>query len=67
MSLFEPLRKIAKTFATLNTGKVVFKVIGSDQQLQEDILDLNRIGQLFKKGEDAKGGDLNKMTASGFG
>jgi len=67
MSFLAPLRKIADTFINLNASNIVFQVIGKDKQIQEDILDLNRIGQLYKKGEDANGGDLNKMTQSGFG
>jgi hypothetical protein len=67
MAFFEPLRKVANVFIKLDANDIVFKVIGSDKQIQEEILDLNRLNQLFKKGEDSLGTNLNSMTQSGFG
>jgi hypothetical protein len=67
MPILAPLRKIADTFINLNASSIVFNVIGNNKEIQKEILDLNRITQLFLKGEDSKGVDLNTMTQSGFG
>jgi hypothetical protein len=67
MAFFQRLRNVAKVFINLNANNIVFEVIGSSKEIQEEILDLNRINQLFKKGIDSNEGDLNKMTQSGFG
>lgn len=67
MNFFAPLRKIANVFITISSNDIIFQVLGSNENLRKEILDLNRLGQLFKKGEDSKGTDLNTMTQSGFG
>lgn len=67
MGVFDKIRKLTNALSGLNANSIVFEVIGNDKEFQEEILDLNRLGQLFTKGEDNQGTDLNQLTQSGFG
>lgn len=64
---FEPLRKIIRNLEKLTPEVLVFNALDRNPELQERILDLVRIEQLFKKGVDGEGTDLNTLTQSGFG
>jgi hypothetical protein len=50
--MFKSLKRVAKNAANLKT-KVLFRIIFSETEVQDLILDLNRIEQLFKKGIDS--------------
>lgn len=64
---FEPLREIIRNFEKLTPEVLVFNALDRNPEIQKRILDLVRIEQLFKKGVDGDGRDLNTMTQSGFG
>lgn len=67
MGAFDKLRKLTTAFSNLDADTIVFEIIAPDKELQEKILDLIRIDQLFKQGISGDGTDLNTMTQSGFG
>lgn len=52
------LIQIANNAKALNEKKILFEVY-SDDYIQDVIIDLNRIGQLFKKGVDSDGKELD--------
>lgn len=64
---FEPLRSLVRKFETLSPELLVFNALNNNPQIQEKILDLVRINQLFLRGIDGDGVDLNSLTESGFG
>jgi hypothetical protein len=67
MAFFQPLRDIANNFINLKPELLVFNTIDKNPELQKRILDLVRINQLFLRGIDGDGTDLNTLTQSGFG
>jgi hypothetical protein len=57
--MFKSLKRLAKNAANLKT-KVLFRIIFSDKQVQDLIIDLNRFNQLFKESELADGSIIDK-------
>ena len=52
--MFKRLRKLAENATNLNQ-KILLRIVFNETEVQDLILDLNRIEQLFKKGIDAEG------------
>lgn len=66
----EVLQNLAKKAATISINQLIKEVL-QNQDLQNKILDLNRIGQLYEKGIDSQGKSLkdiggSQFTASGY-
>jgi hypothetical protein len=62
--MFKRLRKLAENAKNLNQ-KILFRIVFSDTEVQDLILDLNRIEQLFKEGIDENGriiGEYSEVT-----
>ena len=55
--MFQRLKQIAENAKNLSE-KVLFRIIFNETEVQDLVLDLNRIEQLFKEGFDALLGDL---------
>lgn len=64
---FGPLRTIIRNLEKLTPEVLVFNALDKNPEIQKRILDLVRIEQLFKRGIDGEGTDLNTLTQSGFG
>lgn len=50
--MFKSLKRVAKNATNLKT-KVLFRIVFSETEIQDLVLDLNRVEQLFKKGIDS--------------
>ena len=50
--MFKSLKRVAKNATNLKT-KVIFRIVFSETEIQDLVLDLNRVEQLFKKGIDS--------------
>lgn len=51
---FEPLFKLIEFFRSLKADQIVFDILQGDNDVKVEILDLNRIDQLFNQGIDSK-------------
>ena len=61
---FKPLRDILNKAKKLDENRLMFEVLRNDTDLQDYILDLNRLEQLFKKGIQSDGADLVSTNSS---
>jgi len=52
---FEKLTRLINLFDSLKGGELAVRIIEQNKDLQVEILDLNRIGQLFNQGISSKG------------
>ncbi len=52
---FEKLTRLINLFDSLKGGELAVRIIEQNKDLQVEILDLNRIGQLFNQGIDSQG------------
>ena len=62
--LFQPLRELTQKVIKLNQNRLLFEVIADNKDLQNEILDLNRVNQLFDEGIQADGNDLNSSNST---
>lgn len=55
------LNLIKRLQGALNINKLIYEVISEDRELREQILDLNRYGQLYNSGIDSTGEKLSDI------
>lgn len=61
--MFQALKNLAKRTKSLNQ-KILFRFVFSQTEVQDLVLDLNRIEQLFKKGIDSTGDIIGQYSAT---
>lgn len=53
--MLKELKDTLKFYSQLDEGRIIFEILKTDRELQDRILDLNRMDQLFNKGIDSTG------------
>ena len=64
---FERLKNLVNFFDNLKGGELFVRIVEENQELQVEILDLNRIGQLFNQGISSKGELIGVSRTSHIG
>lgn len=61
--MFDALKILANKVKKLNSNKLIKQAL-SNSSIQHDIIDLNKIEQLYEKGIDSKGDSLGEYSPS---